>query len=107
MIGLVGWKNTTPQQSYEDVPCNIYGNIFLTNSAKNAQFVVYVESEESFADLVVFKESEASYADIPGHWLITEELVLSDYSIYITENISEADFTIAFTETESFAGCDQ
>lgn len=100
------WVKPASTAVSEENPCEVFGNIYFVSESKNAHYVVYVQEEESFADLVIFKEEDFSYADREGHWFITEEIVLADRRIYITDNIAEADFTIAYTETESFAGCD-
>lgn len=88
-------------------PCQVYGTIYITTSPGEADFVVYVESEEIFADLVVFKESNLSFADKEGSWFEVESPALADYIICLTTNISESDFTIAYTDSESFAGCNE
>ena len=44
-------------------------------------------------------------ADTPGKWYAVSDRFLADYNIYVTENISESDFTIAYTDVESFSGC--
>ena len=85
--------------------CKIYGSICYVKKSSEADFVVFVESEEAFANLVVFKEMNFSYANQVGKWHFVDDVRLADYRVYLTKNISESDFTIAFTETESFAGC--
>ena len=101
---LAGWT-TIPQFHSEEDFCQIYGSVFFVDNAADAEYTVYVEDEESFANISVYLEESPSYADIPGHWYSTPDPYLADVRIYISDNIAEADFTIAFTETESFAGC--
>lgn len=104
----MGWKPvSSPVHRTNGIHCRIFGSIFLTNKAGEADFVVFVEDQESFADLVVFPENSAGFAQSEGHWYTVDEPFLSDFRIYITANISEADFTIAYTDIESFAGCNQ
>ena len=86
-------------------PCRVYGTVYYTKTNANADFVVFVESEETFADLIVFKESNLSYADNPGKWFEVGSPALADYIICVSKNMSESDFTIAYTDVEAFAGC--
>lgn len=101
------WKTLAPKTSSLQPPCEVFGNIYFVTQSKNADYVIFVQTEEAFADVVIYKEEEFAYADRSGHWYVTEDILLSDSRVFITENIAEADFTIAYTETESFAGCDQ
>lgn len=102
----MGWTPvSSPQHNTNGVHCQLFGSVFFTKKAGEADFVVFVEEQESFADLVVFPETSAGFAVSQGHWHRVEEPFLSDFRIYITANLSEADFTIAYTDIESFAGC--
>lgn len=98
------WRNPTPQIRLLD-KCQIFGSIYLTSKAAEADFVVFEESEETFANLVVYKETILSYANEPGKWYFVDDPRLADYYIFIAPNIAQADFTVAFTDVESFAGC--
>jgi hypothetical protein len=106
LLVLGSWSNPSPLNPLLNY-CAVYGNIFLTDKASKADFVVFIESQESFADLVVFKERSSAYANQTGKWCFVEDGRLADYYIYITKNISEADFSIAYTDTESFIGCNK
>ena len=95
LLVLGSWNHPSPQNRLIDY-CSIYGHIYLTSTAAKAEFIVFVENQESFADLVVFKERSSAYANQVGKWCFVEDGRLADYYIYITKNISEADFTIAY-----------
>lgn len=101
---LGSWISPAPS-SISINHCQVYGSIFITSTIGNADVVVYLEEEESFSDLVVFKEDSPSLSTELGHWFITKEPQFAKYRVFITENQSEADFTIYFTDVESFAGC--
>lgn len=88
-------------------PCQVYGAIYFSDKAAVADFVVFEESQETFADLVIFKESNFGYADEIGKWYEVGDPILADYIIYVSKNISESDFTIAYTDIESFSGCNE
>ncbi|UXP33465.1 DUF6150 family protein [Reichenbachiella agarivorans] len=88
-------------------PCEIYGKVFYEKDPQRAHFRVYVEDSESFADVIVFKEVNALYADRPGHWATVSNHGLADVYIYIEKNRSLADFSIYYTDIESFAGCNR
>ena len=72
-----------------------------------ADFVVYIEDSEYSADLVVFEQENAFYADRPGHWHFVQNKSFADSFVFFTKKRNMADFIIAFTETESFAGCNR
>jgi hypothetical protein len=57
--------------------------------------------------VVVFKETSSAFADKVGKWHTVDNIKLADFYIYVTKNSSEADFTIAYTDVESFAGCNK
>lgn len=86
-------------------PCKIYGKIFIVDQKHLADFRVYEEETEAFANLVVFKHENRFYADKSGQWFITKDKTEADFWIYFTEIKGQSDFTIAYTPTESFAGC--
>jgi hypothetical protein len=86
-------------------PCNLYGSVFFVKDKYLADFTVYLEETESFADLVVFREDNALYADQSGIWFITDKMGLADYRVYIETIKGRANFTIHYTDSRSFAGC--
>jgi len=104
LIISLGWTPSNPTKSVNNF-CEIYGIIYFAENKTNADYIVFVEDQETFANVVVYMESSLSYADAPGHWVEGSQKHLSDAIIYVTDNISEADFTIAYTDIESFAGC--
>ncbi|TAG50803.1 MAG: hypothetical protein EAZ27_14170 [Cytophagales bacterium] len=85
--------------------CKIYGKIYIVDQKHLADYKVYEEETESFANLTVFKQENRFYADKNGQWFITKDKREADFWIYMTEQKGQSDFTIAYTPTESFAGC--
>jgi hypothetical protein len=92
-------------QAINPVVCKIYGSIYYEEDPKKADFKVYVESSEAFADLLVFHSSNRLYADQAGLWYVTEKRDIANFRIFITEQKKNADFSICYISTESFAGC--
>lgn len=85
--------------------CNIYGSVFVTKDAKEADFVVFEEESEAFADLIVFKEENRLFADQKGLWFFTDAIGFATFVVFFTDNIDLADFSIYYIETPAFAGC--
>lgn len=86
-------------------PCDLFGTVYFVKDKLDADFTVYLEETESFANLVVYREDNALYADQSGVWFITDRLGLAQYRVYVETIKGRADFTIHYTETRSFAGC--
>lgn len=85
--------------------CQIYGAVYVTKDAKEADFVLFVEESEAFADLVVFLEDNKLYADEKGLWFYTKAINFAQYVVYITDKKDLADFSVYYTKTPAFAGC--
>ncbi len=88
-------------------PCKVYGKIYEVDNAGLADYIVYIEDSEAFADLLVFEHENPLYADRPGQWAFVENRSFANVYIYFETRKSRADFSIAFIETESFAGCNR
>lgn len=88
-------------------PCEIYGSLYVVTDPRYADFRVYVEETESFADVIVFEQDNSLYADRPGQWSFVENRSFARANIYFEKQRNMADFTIAYTEVESFAGCNR
>ncbi|MDX2196281.1 MAG: DUF6150 family protein [Cytophagales bacterium] len=87
-------------------PCKIYGKIYFHPVRSYADYKIYVEENEAFADMLVYKQSNKFFADRTGQWFITENKMEADYWIYVeTQHKPSADFSVYFTDIESFAGC--
>lgn len=97
------WLITQTAQA-QTKPCQIFGTVFLTEIAQEADFVVFIE-EDVTPDLTVYVPANRLYADSPGKWYFVKEKPFADYRIFITDNRHYANFTIAYTEVEEFAGC--
>lgn len=85
--------------------CKIYGAVYATKNAKEADFVIFVEESEAFADLVVFLEDNKLYADEKGLWFYTKAINFAQYVVYVTDKKDLADFSVYYTKTPAFAGC--
>ncbi len=87
--------------------CEVYGKIYLEANPGRADYRVFVEDSEAFADVLVFVQESELYADRPGQWTFVENRGFADVYIYLEKNKNLADFTIAYTDVESFAGCNR
>lgn len=86
-------------------PCKIFGAIYIEKDKYYADFKVYIEENDAFANIAVFKHANRFFADRSGQWYITPNKQEADFWIYIEPNKGMADFSIAYIDTESFAGC--
>lgn len=104
VMSFLFFTNDSPKQLD---PCEIYGKVYIISDPNRADYRVYVEDSESFCDVIVFKEQSALYADNPGHWTFVENSGLANVWVYIEKNKDMADFSIYYTDYESFAGCNR
>jgi len=94
-----------PELKAQPAYCQLSGAVFLENDPARVQYRVYLEPSESFADMLVFQASNALFADKPGNWFFTNARAQANIFIIFVKERSKADFSIHYTETESFAGC--
>jgi hypothetical protein len=85
--------------------CQLKGAVYVDTNPSRVQYRVFIDDSESFADMLVFKASNTLFADKPGLWYFTEARAQAAVSILIVKDRSQADFSIHFVDTESFAGC--
>ena len=104
IIFLSFWAGPNAQP-YE--ACKVYGKIYEETIPAQADFSVYIEDSEAFADLLVYEHTNPLYADREGQWAFVENRAFAKYYVYFTNKRNQADFTIAFIDTESFAGCNK
>jgi hypothetical protein len=95
------WEKSKAQSAW----CQLKGPVFVDTNPSRIQYRVYVEESESFADMLVFKAQNALFADAPGKWYFTPARAEANVFIMIVKERSQADFSIHFIDTESFAGC--
>ena len=95
----------TATQAQRLKPCEIFGSVYFVSDRAQADFSIYLEETESFADLVVFREDNALYADKSGVWFIADRPGLAQYLVYVETIKGRANFSVHYTETRSFAGC--
>ena len=88
-------------------PCQIYGSVYFESSKSLAQYSVFIEDSEGFADVIVFPQEDAIYADRIGNWHITDQRAFADFILYAESTKNFADFSVYYTDIESFAGCAQ
>ncbi|PIB37054.1 hypothetical protein BFP72_17410 [Reichenbachiella sp. 5M10] len=106
ILSCIFFLGSDPKSDLPD-PCEIYGKVYFSPDPRQADFSVYVEETESFADVIVFEEANALYADRAGHWSTVPNRGMADVYIYLERNRSLADFSIYYTDYESFAGCNR
>ena len=85
--------------------CRVFGNFYVTTDKNLADFRVHIEETEGLADLLVYQQKNKFYADKAGQWYITPNKKEADFWIYFEPLKGYANFSISYTETESFAGC--
>ena len=93
--------STETQQRY----CSLHGSVYITKDRALADFIVYKDTE-AFSDFLVYEEENRLYATEEGIWFFVENRGLADFSVYFTNSKSQAHFTMAFTDSPTFAGCD-
>ncbi|MGD1839469.1 MAG: hypothetical protein ACFB0B_01010 [Thermonemataceae bacterium] len=86
-------------------PCEVYGNIYIDETDAFAHCRVALVEDEVSAQLPVFIENNSLFANESGKWHLVSSRGLADYIVYVEKSSVQADFTIFFTETASFAGC--
>lgn len=102
---LVMLLSALSMQAQQKEYCSLSGSVFVVQQRERAFFRVYIEPNETFADMNVVKMENKLFADKPGLWHFAEALAQADFTIYLEEERSLADFSIHFGEVESFAGC--
>lgn len=85
--------------------CELYGAVYVEETVAFADYKVYLEEIESFAKMVVYKEDVESFADRPGFWYFTDVKAFADFTIAFEQNQGLADFSLAYTDFRSAAGC--
>lgn len=85
--------------------CELFGSVYVSSTKNQGDYKVFVENSEAFADLLIFEEDNELFADESGKWYFVKDRSFADFTIYITTVKRESDFTIYYTESESFAGC--
>lgn len=87
--------------------CKVFGLIYETKDLREAQFRVFEEASDAFANVIIFEQENRLYADKPGHWAFTQSRNLADYVVYFVDERRKSDFSVYFTQYESFAGCNR
>lgn len=105
LLGMLWMGLSWPVTAQKMDVCKIYGAVYATKDAREADFVIFVEESEAFADLVVFREDNKLYADEKGLWFFTKAINFAQYVVFITDKKDLADFSIYYTDTPAFAGC--
>ena len=104
LLGLaLFFFDSSPQ---EEVKCKVFGSVHVMNEKRGADYLIYLDDSEAFADLLVFKEEHRLYADRSGFWFMEKSKGLADFRVFLTKNRDEADFSIYYVDSPTFAGCD-
>lgn len=85
--------------------CELYGSVFIEDNPKNANYIVFLEESESAANMLVFREENRLFADKKGIWNFTKNRGSANFTIYFETDRRFADFSIYYTNVDSFAGC--
>jgi len=85
--------------------CDVFGSVYLTQKPEEAHIRIYIAENEKLANVVVYKQHNRLYATEAGQWHITTKKGWADVIMYITDERYSANFTVYFTDTEEFAGC--
>ncbi len=103
-IFLMAW-GLTPTTGQQVRYCSLHGSVYVAENRAIADFTVYIEDSEAFADFLVYEEENRLYATEEGVWFFVDGRGLADFSIYVTKVRGEADFSFAYTDSPTFAGC--
>ncbi len=99
---------SVPADQSDSMPpryCELYGAVYVEQTVAFADYKVYLEEIESFAKMVVYKEDVESFADRPGFWYFTDVKAFADFTIAFEQSQGLADFSMAYTDFRSAAGC--
>ncbi|MCP4521664.1 MAG: hypothetical protein GY827_08250 [Cytophagales bacterium] len=96
---------SSTQISQNNLPCRVFGTIYIEQNHSMAHFSVFLEEYEEDADLIVYKSENRLFADKAGLWYIVTDRNFADYTIYIESNKAYADFSVYYTDDEGLAGC--
>ncbi|MEO9805320.1 MAG: DUF6150 family protein [Reichenbachiella sp.] len=105
-LSILLW-NKEPKGFSQIDPCEIYGKVYIEPNPRYAHFKVYEDESEAFADIIIFEEENSLYADQVGHWSFVDDRDFADVYIYFEKDRSLADFSVYYTDYESFAGCNR
>lgn len=104
---LLWYTSESPDRALPISPCEIYGKVYIEPDPRRAHFRVYEDDSEAFAHLIVYEEENSLYANEVGHWCFVDQRDFADVYIYLEQDRNLADFSIYYTEYESFAGCNE
>jgi len=107
MVGSLFVSCSEEEESFS-VPCDIYGNIYITDDIYEADYIYYMVSNPNFTDLNVWYVNHQDFANYSGAWHIVDEIDDADFKLYEHTNSvtqSDADFKIYDTSHPDFAGC--
>ena len=93
--------------SYQVDYCRIFGSVYVEKNPRYADYHVFIEESEAFSDIIVFKADNRLFADRQGLWHFTDKKAFADFTIYYEKDRGLAEFSVFYTETESFAGCNR
>lgn len=97
----------TPNKVSQMDPCDIFGRVYIESNPRYAHFKVYEDDSEAFSDIIIFEEENSLYANEVGHWSFVDDRDFADVYIYFEKERNLADFSVYYTDYESFAGCNR
>ncbi|MFK7973022.1 MAG: DUF6150 family protein, partial [Bacteroidia bacterium] len=85
--------------------CELKGAVFVESVAGFADHKIYIEEMESFSNMIIYKETNPAFASEAGHWYITENRSEADFTIFLEPVRNFADFSVFYTNFPTAAGC--
>jgi hypothetical protein len=98
-------KESTPQPGVCSLRGkNLWGTVYVTDSQRLADFVIYQTTTSTSADLRVYLSSRSYLATSCGQWYLTDSPRLADFTVFVTDWRARADFSIYVTDFSYLAG---
>ncbi len=83
---------------------SLWGSVYVTGSASQADFIVHQTTSSNVADLKVYLAPAGYLASSCGVWYLTSSQWVADFTIYMTDSSSVADFSIMTVGSSFMAG---
>lgn len=103
-------KKTTQISTAGKVPAciskgkRLYGKVFITSSAYQADFKVYQTTSKYQSDLIVWSAKNSYQANKCGIWNFVNQSYQSNFKVYFVKSAYQADFSVFFTNSAYQAG---
>jgi len=83
---------------------SLWGSVYVTGSASQADFIVHQTTSSNVADLKVYLDPAGYLASSCGVWYLTSSQWVADFTIYMTDSPAVADFSIMTVGSSFMAG---